>query len=132
MTATTSEAQHGDMRHYDSTKRRAGLLLRYMQDDRYLVRRKQAYIAYVQRKILAGKYDAKKAAKLWGFWLAEGVRRYLRTHPRADQEGFSPSLLKQLASVIAMNEYARTARGDYPNMTTEGTMVGQRGRVDRW
>ena len=127
-----SEAKHGDMRHYDSDKRRMSLLLRYMQQDRYLVRRKQAYIAYVQRKLLAGKYNAKKATKLWGYWIAEGVKRYVRAHPRVDQGAFSPAMLQQLAGAVAVREHTRTARGDYPNMTTEGTMVGNRGRVDRW
>ena len=131
MTAVATH-QHGDMRHYDADKRRASLLLRFMREDRYIIRRKQAYIAYVQRKILAGKYNAKKAGKLWGFWLAEGVKRYLRTHARADQGAFSPVMIQRLASMVAAQEHTRIARGDYPNMTVEGTMVGQRGRVDRW
>jgi hypothetical protein len=137
MSATRSIAapprDHGDLRHYEPKRRRALDLVRFMEQDRYLFRRKQAFIAYVERKVRRRRYNPAEGPTLWSHWLKEGLIRYLRTHPRVDGLHYTDAFLHELAQEIAEREHARVVRGDYVDMTVDGT-VGPNGRphVVRW
>jgi hypothetical protein len=128
-----TQPDHGDLRQYDPKRRRALDLLRFMHEDRYLVRRKQAFIAAVERKLRTRRYKAAQAPTLWGHWIADGLVRYLRAHPRVDGAHFTPRFVRDLAREVAVREHARIKRGDYPDMTIDGSVTATgRARVARW
>ena len=135
-TATIDAARvrpaHGDLRHYEPGRRRALDLLRFMEDDRYLMRRKQAFIAHVERKVLGQHYVAAEAPLLWMHWLKDGLLRYLRAHPRVDGSYFTKRFLRALAQEVAVREHTRVVRGDYADLTVAGSVSNGRARVARW
>jgi len=124
---------HGDMRHYDADRRHLLALARFLETDRFCVRRKQAFLATVERKLHTGSYSHKLAPKLWAHWVKEGLPRYLREHPRADAGAFDRKLVRKLAKEVADRERTRIARKDYPDLTVAGE-VGTSGRLHmtRW
>ncbi len=124
---------HGDLRNYEPKRRRALDLLRFMHENKYLFRRKQAFIAHVERKIRGRHYVAAEAPQLWLHWLKDGLVRYLRAHPRVDGAHYSAYFLNELAKEVAEREHARVVRGDYVDLTVDGS-VGPTGRlrVVRW
>jgi hypothetical protein len=122
--------RYGDLRHYDADRRRLLLLWRFLDSDRFTFRRKQAFIATVQRKLRSGRYKHDLAPKLWTHWIKQGLRRFLREHPRAG--GYDMNLVHQLASEIAEREHARILRGDYPDLTVDGSARSGRPRVAPW
>ena len=130
---TQPPPDHGDLRHYEPKRRRALELLRFMHEDRYLFRRKQAFIAHVERKVRGKHYVASEAPQLWGHWLKDGLVRYLRTHPRIDGTLFTARFMNELAKEIAEREYIRVKRGDYVDLTVDGAVDTKgRTRVARW
>jgi len=130
---SSAARDHGDLRHYEPKRRRALDLLRFMHEDRYMVRRKQAFIAHVERKVHGRHYVAARAPKLWAHWLKEGVQRYLRVHPRVDGAHFTSRFISELAKEVAEREHARVLRGDYVDLTVDGSVDRNgRVRVARW
>jgi len=133
MTPAAAQPDHGDLRHYDAKRRLALNLMRFMERERYLVRRKQAFVAHVERKLRNNRYHAGEAPQLWAHWLREGLKRYLRAHPRVDGSLFTRAFLHELAEEIAEREHIRVLRGDYVDMTVDGTIdASGRMRVSRW
>lgn len=130
---TQPAPDHGDLRHYEPKRRRALELLRFMHDDRYLFRRKQAFIAHVERKVHGKHYVASDAPKLWGHWLKDGLTRYLRAHPRVDGTLFTARFMRELAKEVAEREFIRVKRGNYVDLTVDGAVDAKgRARVVRW
>jgi hypothetical protein len=127
-------AHFGDMRSppEELERRRLLSLWRFLETDRYLVRRKQAFVGTVQRKLHTGSYQRKLAPKLWAFWVDEGIRRYFRMHPRTDPNAFAGRLRMKLAREIATYEHQQITRGRYPDLTVDGTERGDRMLVARW
>jgi hypothetical protein len=128
MRLSPSAPDHGDLRHYDAGRHRVLNLVRFMEQNRYLYRRKQAFLAHVQRKVHAGRYQADAAPALWAHWLKEGLRRYLRAHPRIDAAAFTTEFMQDLACEVAEREHTRIVRSDYVDMTVDG-QIGSRGRM---
>lgn len=50
----------------------------YIENDSDLYRQKQAILKNLQLKARRGIYDKSKAAKLWGYWVQTGARKYVK------------------------------------------------------
>lgn len=121
-----------DMRSADADRRRLLSLWRFLETDRYLVRRKMAFLGTVQRKLHTGRYDRTRAPRLWAFWVDEGIGRYYRLHPRTDRTAFGGPIRMKLAREIAAWEHKRILAGAYPDLTVDGVQHGDRFTAVRW
>jgi len=106
-------------------------LFTFMSSDKFLVRRKLAFVATVQRKLAGRRYDAQLAPLLWLHWVDQAIRRYARVHPRS-RACFTEGLRQHLAERLAQEEHERIVHGVYPDLTQEGEMHGEQARVRRW
>lgn len=125
-------AHFGDMRSPEPERRRLLSLWRFLETDRYLVRRKQAFIGTVQRKLHTGRYKRKLAPKLWAFWVDEGIGRYFAMHPRTEPNAFGGRLRMKLAREIATYEHQQIMQGRYPDLTVDGALRDDRMTLARW
>ena len=50
----------------------------YIENESRLYPQKQSILANLKKKVAKGVYDPTKAAKLWGYWVTEGAKHYLK------------------------------------------------------
>lgn len=74
----------------------------YVENTSELYKQKQAILANLGRQIDKGTYDHEKAAKLWGYWVDEGAKRYAKEF---DGVRFNKATRDALASRLARRYY---------------------------
>ena len=113
------------------TRISATALLQFLDTDRYMYRRKHAFVATVQRKLKAKRYDPDQAPWLWLHFVDEGATRLARTEGLDVRVAFPPADRYALARAIAEHELKKIERGKYPDLTEGGEQARSRGAVRR-
>jgi hypothetical protein len=84
----------------------------YIENESDMYRQKQAILKNLALKAKKGIYDKKKAAKLWGYWVQAGARKYLKEYLKGidspdetiDSLGFNKATRDRVAEEL-VNRY---------------------------
>jgi hypothetical protein len=93
------------MKRQEIDEHAANELDMYLENTSELYNQKKSILTNLQKKAKKGIYDKTKAAKLWGYWVEAGARRYVKEfgspHQNIADLGFNKATREHLATELA-------------------------------
>ena len=85
----------------------------FIENERSLMRQRDSIIKNISRKMKSGKYDHKKAPKLWMYWVDSGAKEYDKLYSSPGVKTFDKETKMSVAVQIADEMKAEIELGNY-------------------
>ena len=85
----------------------------FMQNERSLMRQKSSIIKNISNKMKSGKYDHKKAPKLWMYWVDNGAKEYDKLYSSPGVKTFDKDTKMSVAIQLGDEYKAEIELGNY-------------------
>ena len=85
----------------------------FMQNERSLMRQKDSIIKNISKKMKSGKYDHKKAPKLWMYWVDSGAKEYDKLYGSPGVKTFDKETKMSVAIQLGDEYKAEIELGNY-------------------